>query len=614
MIRTALMPAILLVFSLPLAARANVNQAEWEAKWHETYAEYQAAADNELRRANRAEELRAFGSTIPKGTELEGWLGQLSFLRVVDDPALGTCVVGQVNLQGPVDGTPHAVRFVEQRSRLTPEFMAHLESLSRGELVSVSGRVIESPRRRVSRRAKVEEPEPAPEPTPELVDEEPVEETEDDSRDRGFLRILTETVSVQFRDLFGGGEEDEPEPEPLEGSPQPEQTDSPPKPKPAPLPEPEPGQLFPDLAGFGIPIHLDIEEIRPAQLAQLRQSDLAEAERLATALTQANAAAAEIGQVRRELAAHSCDDFVKAAEQSVCGSDVLLAASSISLECGDGNLDLAGAWTPADFIAESGRAGEALNNIRTRLAYGRFLPTGYRDAIGTLSGWLDAQAPDLQARAESYRTVLDCLSGGREELVREEERRSQLATQAITPPRGFRWGMSYDEAKATAKAFDSDIRGKGRECRGAKDAEKWGDDCPDGWRRVPVRDWPHILGEEMSGSAQFDQGGHLRAVYLYVFLPGDNDHKRILKLRSGLISELSSRYGDPQVPGEAAIPPKGRTSETIWTGPDGGRIRIAVEIPNLGSGKYGGYTGYQLQLWYESPAFANATNTVADEF
>lgn len=147
--RSTGMPRALLVFLclllLPRPADArswnDVDQRAWEDQWRALDKSRQETRDNNFKLVKLEEALAAQAAVLSADDQLNGWVGVLESIDLVNVKELGPCVVGEVALSDPFLSTPHRIRFVKPRSELVGPLEEDLTNAKTGGLVRVSGLV-----------------------------------------------------------------------------------------------------------------------------------------------------------------------------------------------------------------------------------------------------------------------------------------------------------------------------------------------------------------------------------------------------------------------------------------------------------------------------------------
>ena len=584
-----------LVFVLLMASAVQAHakdmgvsdQRAWEANWRELQAQHQLATNNDFARHEIEEKLIAYGQTLPPGTQLNGWLGRLSDIAVVDIKGVGQSVVGQLALTDWTSRTPHVIWFAQKYSQMSDAWRAKFRALSVGETVEISGTVLEQ--RVPTGTASIEE------------------------KRRSFIDLFRRAVEIQF-----GKQAKEPE---SRGENETVTIDD----------------LFQNPEQFGVSIHLLLSDIKTAVLSQEKQAKLAEIDALLGELdglaslhqdlvSDSDAPGIIVGEglIGRVRARLDCKTFLTMKDYAPC-PDFEARAREVGCACPEawqGETAPGDLWKPWRYERERGRTQGDLALARDAIGEGRLVLDQEVD-ISAQRDWIASAGAEMRWALSAYTYLDDCLT--RESKKWEPGTPAAPAPSvsqvAIAPPQGLRWGMTYEEAKATT--------GKLSKLQDSAKEKKY-EQIPPSFRYAIVS-W-RVAGQPMDAFLLFDKEGRLQGVFSrFAFTSPamlitakdftDPAQQRLWPERLPALMDfwrnvregLGEKYGSPAIDeGDPRALQPGQDIRVVWQDSAGGQavLRFRARPETLR-----GETPHAASLTYKSPAYVSVENqTPGDEY
>jgi len=583
----AVFAALLLVSAAAEAKDMGVSdQRAWEANWRELREQYELA-NNDLVRYELNEKLQGYGQTLPPGTQLNGWLGTLSDIAVVNIKGVGESVAGQVALTDWTSKTPHVIWFAQRLSEMNEPWRAKFRALSVGETIEISGTILEQ--RATTAAAPVEE------------------------KRRSFIDLFKRAVQIQF------GKEPEDEEE---------------------TPEPSPvtiDDLFQNPQTYGVSIHLLLSDIKPAELSQEKQAKLAETARLLQELNDLGALHQKlvsdsdapgvivgeglIGRIRSRL---DCKTFLTLRDFAPC-PDFVSRAREVGCTCPEvwqGETTPGDLWKPWKYERERDETRGALRLAQDAITEGR-LVTDQEVDISAQRDWIASAGAEMRWALAAYTYLDDCLTKESQkwEPAAPTTPAPPVSQVDIAPPQGLRWGMTYEEAKSTLQKL-----GK------LEDTPKFKkyNQIPQSFRHAST-EW-RAAGQPLLAWLLFDGENRLQGVFSELAFASpamvisdkdftDKSLQRNFPERLGTLADfwrnvrdgLTEKYGPATIDGgEPRLLQRGEDLRVVWQDTAGGQVELRFLCRLEG---YKDSSIHNTSLTYKSPAYVSTQNqTQSDEY
>ncbi len=563
------------------------DQRAWEADWRELREQFELATSNDFLRHELEMKLLGYGQTLPPGTQLDGWLGTLSDIAVVNLKGVGESVVGQVTLSDWTSKTPHVIWFAQDLSHMNEPWKAKLRALSVGETVEISGKVLEQ---RIA------------------TGPVPIEE-----KRQGFIDLFRRAVEIQF-----GGKPKDPEPTY--------------DPNPVPLDD-----LFQNPEPFGVSIYLLLSDIKTAELSQEKQAKLAETARLLQELDELKVLHQKlvsdsdapgtivgeglIGRVRTRL---DCKTFLTLKDFAPC-PDFVARAREVGCTCPEawqGETPPGDFWKPWKYERERDHARGALRLAQDAISEGR-LVTDQEVDISAQRDWIAQAGAEMRWALSAYTYLDDCLTKESQkwEPAAPTTPAPPVSQVDIAPPQGLRWGMTYEEAKSTLQKL-----GK------LEDTPKFKkyNQIPPSFRHASS-EW-RVAGQPLLAWLLFDGENRLQGVFSELAFASpamvisdkdftDKSLQRNFPERLGTLADfwrnvrdgLAEKYGPATIDGgEPRLLQRGEDLRVVWQDVAGGQVALRFLCRLEG---YKDSSIHNTSLTYKSPAYVSTENqTQSDEY
>ena len=448
---------LMLLFSGVWSCAFASAQSEWESTWYSLLAGFQQAP-NDVIREDIVTRLEGYGSEVPQ--HLSGWVGTLRVFRYSPDRSM---VGGSITLQDADHTSLHGILFYCPASALGPAGVADPFKLREGVLVEVSGVLEsagfwgESPNKSAVQSATTFEEagvRDAPRrPGPLMVKK--LSGSLQALSDFGFAwRDFLDGLSERTVVAMEGGVDHGSTPGVAQAAP----------PKPWVNPADEIVKYAPrflDRIPRGVIITVRLEKLVPFEAEPKRGTDLA---RLRNA-------GLEIDGIRDQLldlipstdgghglpdevwAEMSCEALRLAAESGAC-ADAFRRAQQLEISCDHGFDDAASAyatqsptWTGRAFKERNAALVVLADSLSRLMTQSRF-EAEYTPTLEQYERATRQLVSDVRAAHENYSYLKTCLAAAQ----------TSGSIPAVQPPKGLRWGMTYQEVREylTPEGLDID--------------------------------------------------------------------------------------------------------------------------------------------------------------